>query len=326
MMQLLFTFLTIIFVGELSSTFVSPTERYMQKFPAEHILFAMEKNGISIAEAPLFGELITKEKDGFIGYHGGCSSYRLFQDLIRLIVEETLQIPVRPDFHFLRVPDDPQFDRFNTARDFIDSIGPDFNDSHYSHSCHLISLNISLFQSHDNDLELTPRYYIHNKSWTTPDYWTNIRSFVEKSGLDWDSFEKVIKEGLALLPQDRGILMQFFDQTNYHLLDKHFYLSQQGGVPYTNLPPSHYLQNPEIKFFPQLRLVVNNNTILNPSSPLIMHRYDALTDGQKEHYEKTLRKSIRELKINDSRRTEMKEKLLSCWHLSRSCDRISEQP
>lgn len=298
--------------------FSSPTEQFLSTHPLDHIMYSMRVNGIATTDFPLFHQLIAQEKEGFFGYHGGCSDYRLFQDLIRFIIEEQLGIVIREDFHFLRIPGDEALN-FDDAQDFLqvmpNQYGENFHDSIPEVRQHILSINMALFQSYDKPWDLTPRYFVQNSPWTRPDYWESIMKFAEQVGINPKDLEPIISIGRSHLPQNRGIMMQFFDESEnvYLLLDTHAYVAFSGGKPFGQSPPSHYLMNNTITNYPQLRLVINNNDVLNPFSKLVIKRYDTCTEDQRQNYEEVMRSLIRELPVDHEKREALQTNLLSLW-------------
>lgn len=298
--------------------FVSPSERFLAKHSFDRIQAKLAAEGFDLQDCPLFQKLIEAETEGFIGYHGGCSDYRLFQDLIRFVVEEILYIRVRDDFHFLRVPASNGLD-FVTAEAFLEGTVDNIDDTIPDTRKQLLSLNIALFQYYDLPSDFTPRYFIQNGSWSKPDYWKLLLDFAEQAGIRAEDFKPIIALGRSLLAEDRGILIQFFvrpDQsTPYSYLDAHFYAAYTKGKPCGALPPSYYIMNPEIFEFPQLRLVINNADILNPFSYLQMKRYDACSEDDRKMYDKILRSSIRSLSTDAEKQTAARNQLLSTWSM-----------
>lgn len=86
------------------------------------------------------------------------------------------------------------------------------------------------------------------------------------------------------LPDDRGILMQFFGLSHqnrglalYDLLDRHAYAFLPLGVPYPGGQlPSHYIWRQDLKKHLQVRLVISNRYTLNPNSRVSIKRYGGI--------------------------------------------------
>jgi len=302
-------------LSQLPDSYVSPTKRFLARTNSFIIFFCMQCRGLSLENTPLFVHLINQETPGFIGYHATCSNFRLFQDLIRWIIEEKLQLSIREDFHFLRIPGEG-FLTYHSSQAFLSDVS-DIEDSLPHIRPHLLSLNISLFQSYYFMTDFTPRFFIQNTTAITPpNYWSLLLDFAEKAGLKRQEIEEVIAQGLKILSEDRGILLQFFDRSiDYQFTDTHFYPASTYGKPIHFQQPSAYLLSSKLIRFPQLRLVINEKDVLNPYSPLCMKRYDLLSEEKRKEYENTLRALIRSAIHDSAKAQQLREKLLSLWAL-----------
>ena len=138
------------------------TERFMKTHSLIQINHALAKYGATGKDIALFKQLIAQETEGFFGYQAGSSTVRLFQDVLSIIVKDILQIPIKDDFVFLRVPGDPTF-RFESGKDFIEQekwrLSQPGQDNQPAIRQHILSLNTALYQSYDAPWDLTPRYY-----------------------------------------------------------------------------------------------------------------------------------------------------------------------
>lgn len=74
-----------------------------------------------------------------------------------------------------------------------------------------------------------------------------------------------------------------------------------------------YLGNTPQPFTKQFRLVINNAAILNPSSLLVIKRYERNAPKVVEEYEKHLREAIRSLPCDKEKAKFFREHLLSLW-------------
>lgn len=292
----------------------SPTLVFLEHHPSNVIHYVLRQYDATSKDDQLFEKLIQNEDDSFIGYHAGSSNYMLFQDIIKTVIKEKLDIPVRDDFHFLRVPGNPNL-TYPSADSFINQFlrnYPLFNDNRPDTRIHILSLNTNLYQSYDLPWDLTPRYYLENKPWTNPDFWDYLEEFFTKSGLDSEQVRSVVEEVLQYIPQNRGMIMQFFDPTADHsFLDTHFYVSHSGGNPVEGWKPAQFLRNPLIN--KQLRLVIDNKHILNPFGQLKIERYDSMTKRQRAAYHRALTKAIRRLAIDALRSHAFRAELMDHW-------------
>lgn len=176
---------------------------------------------------------------------------------------------------------------------------------------HILSLNIALYQSYDAPWALTPRYYLENQTWTKPRYQEFLKDFFDEVGFDPDSIAVIYSKAESNLPSKRGIIYQIFIEGNdYHAIDKLFYVAKSGGIPIKNTSPTDLLLDYNQHSFPQLRMVLNAKSTLNPFYKIIMRRHDDLSSSQRTHYEKTIKEELKKLAIDTDKLYKAKLKLL----------------
>jgi hypothetical protein len=151
------------------------------------------------------------------------------------------------------------------------------------------------------------------------DYEIQLRLFFELLGLNLGQIKIAFAIARESLPQDYGILLQFFDyshlhstQPPYHLLDRCAYPSVEGGQPinFSKLPSNYLLEGEE---FPQLRLVISNRYTLNPHSYFAMTRYDGIDKNILHNYGENLRSFYRSQVVDPLQRENYKQLLLAQW-------------
>lgn len=281
------------------------------------INLVLQKYGMRSKEKELFKKMIREEKDGFLGYHGGSAQARLFQDILYYLITDLIDIPIRSDFVFLRIPTDGQL-KYDNALDFIQKEAqylPPANWDNQPHiQKHILSINISLFQSYDFPIDLTPRYFLENQTWTHPPFIGILASFFKELGIGDEFLGNLWEKGEQLLPANRGFILQIFDHSeNFAFSKKCSYAAFSGGKPHRDYKDHHHLTNNDHYDFPQIRLVLGQKTTLNPNNPLSFKRYDALDAKTRKHYQTQLRNLIRQLPYNKDKLRLMKLKLLSQW-------------
>jgi hypothetical protein len=295
----------------------SPTSRFISFYPYERIKSVLYNYDLTDKDDSLFKKIIKKENSSFIGYHASSTDFAIFQDIVKFSIEEIMGISIPKDFHFFRNPLDSNLiyetaDEFNAAIP-IPLVGSD--DLPWIRQ-HILSLNISLFQSFDAPWDLTPRYYLQNKTWTKPAYEALLKSFFYEIGLNPDSVSTIYTKASNNLSQERGILYQFFiKDEDYTALNTYFYVANSGGPPILYLSPTDVLFDYNRYTFPQLRMILNAKTSLNPYSKFIMCRYDNLTSSERKKYESTIRQELKKLPVESYKLLNAKIKLLEKWTL-----------
>jgi hypothetical protein len=294
-----------------TSEFSSPTLRFFQTYP-EWLIYAKHPQ-LKKHEA-LFDEMISNETDGFVGYHGGTLDYRIFQDIIRIGLEEVLGIAIPADFHFVRIPGDSGLP-FDSVQEFLAANDGYFHDQDPPMMRQLLSLNISLFASYNKPWDLTPRYFFENNSWGNVDFESKLVPFFQKMGIQIERIYQMFDLGRSILQTEHGIILQFFCVSpHYEKVDRHFYAALSGGMPLEPRMPSAYLLNPSQIDFPQLRLVMNSKFALNPFSSLRIKRYDTISSEATDLFELKLREMFRSLPVNAKKKQQYFKELKKCWN------------
>lgn len=294
----------------------SPTERFLSTHSYGSIKYALNNYLLSAKDEALFNQLIKNENSSFIGYHASSTDFAIFQDIIKCTIEEVMKISIPKDFHFFRNPLDSNL-IYETAHDFNKNIPiPNFGyDDTPSIRQHILSLNIALYQSYDAPWDLTPRYYLQNQTWTKPIYEDLLKNFFSDVGLNPKSVSSIYAKARSnYLPFERGILYQFFikDQ-EYSLINTYFYVAESGGTHISNLSPTDVLFDYSRHTFPQMRMVLNVKSTLNPFFKIMMRRSDNLTSSQRKKYDNLLRSEIKKLPVESNKLLQSKEKLLQLW-------------
>src|SRR5690606_11100380 len=84
----------------------TPTERFMRTHPVYKINETLIRFGMTDKDLDVCKTMIAAEDDQFDGYHAGSSTVRLFQDMINIVVQDMLGIPIKDDCVFTRIPGD----------------------------------------------------------------------------------------------------------------------------------------------------------------------------------------------------------------------------
>ncbi len=299
---------------------ISPSQRFMDAHSLNKINQVLKQYGMTAKDLSLFKEIIGQEGDGFLGYQSGSSTVRLFQDLIALIVKQVLQIPIKEDFVFTRVPGDAAF-LYDRALDFLNEKGQNIPplgwDTEPDIRQHILSLNMNLYQSYDAPWDLTPRYFLENTTWTHANVKEIIKPFFASLGIGGAAVDRLWSEALDLLPHDRGYILQFFDRSSdYAFTKEHSYIAYSGGKPHPQYSNHEVLFDRTAVNFPQIRLVMGNASTLNPYSDLSVVRYDGMTDEERKIYESKLSSLLETLSFVPNKVFETRKRLLDLFNLA----------
>lgn len=295
------------------TTFVSPTKRFNATHDLNSIFSKFRSYGTTDRHFKLFEEVIQKETSGFFGYHGARRDFRIFQDIIRIAIEELMQIPIRPDFHFFRVPGDPK-QNVGSAKEFLIRHNNNVFDDLPLEGQQILSINMALYEFYWNDTNCSVYFFVRDTNWAIHSYEEKLKKFFMLIGIDPVYIHEAFEIGRKNL-NNSAVLFQFFDTSNYKMLNEQTYLSNISGRVYASKDtPSQIILNNEISSFPQLRLMMDNEHALNPFSYLTVKRYD-LNDAQTlKNYEKKLRAYIQTLPVDVSQKEIYKAQLLKMWN------------
>ena len=86
------------------------TEQFLQNYPIEEIWEVNDwrqnnfENPATHEDRLFIEEIIAKEDEQLVGYHGASQGVRLFQDILHLLFEELLEISLPENFYLFRAP------------------------------------------------------------------------------------------------------------------------------------------------------------------------------------------------------------------------------
>lgn len=291
--------------------FVAPTQRYLITHPLSQIKPFFKSYGVNGEHVKIFKKAIEEEKYGFFGYHGGRKEFRIFQDMIRFGIEEILGIPIRPDFHFLRVPGDPQLNT-RSAAEFLKKHSYNINDDLHAIGKELLSMNIALYENHTARYQSTVFFFVNNHNYAQHDYENKLATFFQRLGVDPVYVHEAFEMARTKLANS-GFLMQFFDTADYQVVNEQSYLSHNTGKYYSSQPISELILDTSRTAFPQFRLLMNNHYTLNPNSSLSMKRYSLNGPEVEKEYEDAMRAYFQTLPVDVYQKEAFKAELLSLW-------------
>ncbi len=302
------------------AVYASPTNRFCGFYNYEKILQALKTNGLSLEHRNFFEHIIPHEELGFFGYHSSTQGFRIYQDIIRIIIEEICEIHIRKDFHFLRIPGKPMLNR-ESEEQFLKDY-PAVIDALPEQREQLLSMNYSLFGNFDNFGECTVYWFTRNRSATTVGFQTQLNYLFDSLGIPTEAIPDLFAIGNPLMTMDNAVLFQFFDfshhnafQNHYDLINQLCYNALPGGRPILNEKRMSeiFLGVNSTAFPAQFRLVINNSVTLNPYSPLYIMRFDRNDPELINEYESNLREAIRTLPYDETKVVQYRELLLNMW-------------
>lgn len=283
-----------------------PTERFIDANGWENISSGLKNLGVSMIHRNLFDRIWHREEPGFVGYHGSTQEYRIYQDVIKLLLEEHLKIPIRADFHFFRIPGDPQFIHQN-----LEEYGS--YSSNYSPT-HFLCMNYALYGNYQNTGSCSYYYFANNSSLTPVNYEAKLVWLFNKLGIDTPAIHEAFTIGRLHLNEEKGVLIQIFDMSHYNPWKEYYALSDELCGSFDTAVFSKVVEGIYPTTFPwQIRMLMSNRHTLNPFSSLIIKRYDALEPQVAHEYEKELREFISGLSSDGQQVNQYRQELLEAW-------------
>lgn len=299
-----------------ATEFVSPTQRLLKATPLNQIKPYLKAMGVDDDHVKIMNKAIEAETVGFFGYHGARREFLIFQDIIRFGIEEILEIPLREDFHFMRIPGHPSLNVFSAEEFLRKHSGALINDNLPMERMQLLAMTMALYTNYQDPWEISLHYFTQNTNVAQHNYKDVLVPFFLLMGVDPVYIDEAFAIGEALLTKKSGVLIQFFDSSAYDLVDQYAYLARKKGELISpNSPLSALLWNPQQTNFPQFRLVLNNHGTLNPNSTISMKRYTLTPSKEFKNYQNTLRKYFQTLPYDVSQKENYRFQLISLWGL-----------
>lgn len=300
-----------------------PTEQLIKRESWERIESKLKRMEIPLDLIPYFNSIAALENWGHIGYHGTNQRFRVYQDIIRFTIEELLDIPIRDEFHFLRVPGDDDLN-LQTKEEFFKYWGKKIDNKNEIRAKQLLALNFAIYSNFDEEGSCSLSLFVKDASKTDFNYALKLSPFYYELGLSYYDLIDLFEIGAKWLDQDAGILLQISDSSRdetYNFVDLICYPSKKGGVIHGSKPISdHYLRilsdsyvNSDVDIAPQLRLIISNHFTLNPFASLTIRRWDLYDIATITAYEKEMREHIRTMDYDKEKVENYRKKLLELW-------------
>ncbi len=284
-----------------------PTQRFIHANGWDKINSGLKGLGVSMVHRNFFDRIWNREEPGFLGYHGSTQEYRIYQDIIRLLIEEKLKIPIREGFQFFRIPGQSTFDS-ETLSDYGDCV------TKYSPT-HFLCMNYALYGNFNTWPSCSYYYFANNASLTHHNYESQLLPLFEFLGIDASELKKAFDIGRQRLGAKNGVIMQLFDTSHYNPWKAHYELADKmcGGV-YTKESISQTMKGVEPSlFYSQIRMLMSNKSTLNPFSDLVVKRYDTADPAATQSYEKELKAYLGNLEADPEKVAKYKAELTQLW-------------
>lgn len=312
-----------------SGDYLGPTFQLIEREGKARIEKKLRKNGISKDLEVFFDSIGATEDWGHIGYHGANQGYRVYQDIIRFTIEEILDIPIRDDFHFFRVPGDTALN-LNSVSEFVKYWGKDKVDTKSdTRAKQLLSLNFGIYSNYDEGGSCSIYLFAKDKSKHSVNYSKQLAPFFKKLGINTNALIDLFEIARIYLDKEGGILLQLSENSHlyddnfeaYNFLDTQGYPSRKAGRRWGSLLLSNHFEclmtdyyvNSQVNIAPQFRLLMNNRYTLNPFSHLSVRRYDLYDPEIILDYEKALREYIRNINFDAEKVSRYRQELLDIW-------------
>lgn len=294
--------------------FESPTKKQVERETLEVIKYNLKAKGGDLTYRELFDKAINEEISGFLGYYGDTLSYLIYQDIIKAVVEEVVDSPLRKDFHFLA----PPMQREGYPESLID-LALLFKKEGYPQNKVLkatFPLNFSLYANHNNSgLNSVQRFSTGGRE-RSKSQRSQLTGFFVRAGIDPEIIDDLYSLAYQHLDDKAGVLLQLFDLSlePYAFANTYSYPSRPNGFIAENKQTGEYFTDSHSNPFPEeLRLLLTAQGILNPNSPLSIRRYTKIQPGKLKAWEQALKRAIKAFPVNEEAKKSFKEELLKAW-------------
>jgi len=279
-----------------------PTERYIGHYEWDKIANSMGPH-VSMVNRNLFDRISDREELGFVGYHGCSQEYRIFQDIIRVVIEEIIGISIRDDFEFFRIPGDPQFSYNNLA---------EWGKSTMS-STHFLWMNYAIYGNHQYLGSSSYYYFTANSSAHKYNFANIIKPLFSRLEMDMETIGSLFDIGREFL--GGGVIYQLFDMSHYDPRKLHYELADSHCSGFgSNLPFSKIIAGTSSSGFAlENRMLMSNAYTLNPYSALVVKRFDSNEPEDVNTYMEKLRDAVRALHFSEEKTEIYRDELLLLW-------------
>lgn len=295
--------------------FYPPTQKYLEDYSIDEIKYNLRLDNTTLIYKDLFDKAVSKECEGIIGYHGSSLEYRIFQDVIKMVLQEIVGVEIQDDFHFFDIPGFRE-QRLHDLTDVPLFFLPEKNASRWIER-QLFPLNLALYSNHNRIGFSSVVNFTRNVSEIeTAQLILDLKEFFDRLGMDRRVVEEAFHLGKSVLNGDRGILLQIFDlsDNSYSFADSVCYPSNPNGYPFANRAISDYYDCEKASDFPrELRILLTDPYTLNPNAPLSIKRYDKIQPSIVKSYERSLRDLIQNAGFEKTKVEQYRQVLFDSW-------------
>jgi hypothetical protein len=177
-------------------------------------------------------------------------------------------------------------------------------------------LNYALYGNFYNWFSCSYYYFADNASANLVNYEEKLVWLFNKIGVDPSAICKAFLIGKSHMGSEKGILIQVFDMSHFNPWRNYYEFSDSLCGSFTQEAISEVVKGNSLTYFPsQIRMLMSNRHTLNPSSPLIIKRYDACPPEKIQAYEDELRHYIRSLDADRGKVEAYKQELFTVWEV-----------
>ena len=267
----------------------------------------------------LVNDVIAHEKvmspDHYIFYHGQGFDFRVFQDVMKVLLQVMSQFKMIKQFQFLRVPDGQEYPAMPVSAylsNLSNEYGTAWSDG-YSHIAKkLVSVNLSLFGNtlHIAFGECTFSFFKNSSNISAPPLGAMLENFFKMYDFPLTYLQDLVDLSYKYKTKEGNLLQICIPKFK---VDECAYLCYAYGKPYDKpLVPEAF--NPHLKRHSalgpvldkycaqpesiididalQARLFMSSSTFLNPYSGIKVFRYTTMPKSRRLLYKKELKKLI----------------------------------
>lgn len=314
MQSLLFSFF-LVFTIECGE-FTSPSQKEINSNTIEKIKHNLRGKGVGLDYKELFDKAIGEEKTGFTGYHGDTLRFLIYQDIIRVVVEEVLEIPVRKDFHFFSSP----ITHLDSVQN-LEALSHEFvKGVFYSRKLleNTFPLNFSIYSNHNRFGLNSVLNFTKNTGDEDLRYLSDLKKTFTALEIDLAVLDEIYDLSHQYLDVNSGVLLQVFDgsATPYEFINQFGYPSYPNGFISENQQISDYFLELNLNEYPhELRVLLSVDGVLSPTSPLIVKRYTKIQPSKLKAWDLKLREVIQSVSFDLQKRDLLKKELKSKWNI-----------